>query len=238
MRNPSSATASTTAARRPATRGPRRVVTRHQVRDALERLILAGTHKPGTRLVQEQLARRLNVARSVVREALLELQASGLVEPVDNRGVYVGRLDTARLIEAFEVREALEALAVRLCCRRTTREELGNLEVMAGRIRALGRARRPAEMASIDRAFHHELLRLSGNRMLVNLSNAWRVFGKVIRVGRDPDEVFREHMGILRAIAANRPAQAERLARAHIRVARELVARRARSGRFVPEWVS
>ncbi len=238
MRRGGSASVRSASSRSPAARSTRRVVTRHQVRDALERLILDGTHKPGTRLVQEQFARRFNVARSVVREALLELQSSGLVESVDNRGVYVGRLDAARLIEAFEVREALEALAVRLCCERTTREELRGLEAMAERIRDLGRQRRPTEMASTDRAFHDELLRLSGNRMLVSLSSSWRVFGKVIRVGRDPEQVFREHMGILRAIGANQPERAERLARAHIRVAREIVARRARSGRFVPEWVS
>src|SRR5437667_6189130 len=100
---------------------PRRLVSRHQVRDTLQRMILAGERPPGTKLVQQQLARSFGVAQGVVREALLELQAFGLVESIDNRGVYVSELSVKRLLDSFDVREIHEGLAARLCCEHLNR---------------------------------------------------------------------------------------------------------------------
>src|SRR3954466_6294206 len=84
---------------------------RHRVREDVRRLILSGELKPGTRLTQQHLAKRFGVAQSVVRESLLELQASGLVRSVDNLGIFVSDLDTHSLIHAYFIREVLEGLA-------------------------------------------------------------------------------------------------------------------------------
>jgi len=200
-------------------------------------MILDGTHKPGAKLVQEELARQCGVARSVVREALLELQASGLVESIDNRGVFVSRLDLAKLMEAFDVREALEGMAVRLCCERTTRMELRALADKADRIYSLGVEGKLEEMASLDRELHHDLLRLSGNSILVRLSESYRVFGKVMRLGRDPRAVREEHLGILHAIEANDPREAARWIHEHIQSAKRVVEEQGKTGAFVPQWV-
>ncbi len=215
----------------------RRSVSRHEVREQLQRRILDGTHKPGAKLVQEQLAGQFGVARSVVREALLELQASGLVESVDNRGVFVSRLDMGKLIESFDVRKALEGMAVRLCCERTTRMELKRLAETAERIYSLGVDGRLEEMAVLDREFHLALLRFSGNSMLVRLSESYWVFGKVVRLGRDPQAVRKEHLAILRAIEANNPRKAEQLMHEHIQSAKRTVEEQAAAGSFVPRWV-
>jgi DNA-binding GntR family transcriptional regulator len=125
----------------------RREVTRHRVREELQRMILEGERKSGEKLVRQQLARQFGAAQSVVREALLELQAFGLAVSVDNRGVFVGALDAATLLGSFDVREAHECLAVRLCCKRTTRAETGSLREMAERTYALAREGSAAEAA-------------------------------------------------------------------------------------------
>src|SRR3954451_6879240 len=91
---------------------------RHRVREDVRRLILSGELKPGTRLTQQQLAKRFGVAQSVIRESLLELQFTGLVESIDNLGIFVSELDTEKLLQAYEVREMLEGLAARSCCER------------------------------------------------------------------------------------------------------------------------
>src|SRR5689334_16179518 len=83
---------------------------RQRVREELRRLILAGELRPGERLAQQHLAKRFGVAQSVVRESLLELQFSGLVQMVDNLGIFVGELNADTLIQAYEVREMLEGL--------------------------------------------------------------------------------------------------------------------------------
>src|SRR5213082_2404532 len=91
---------------------------RGRVREDIRRCILTGEFRQGTRLAQQHLAKRFGVAQSVVRESLLELQLSGLVRSVDNLGIFVGELDTQRLLDAYRVREMFEGLAARLCCQR------------------------------------------------------------------------------------------------------------------------
>ena len=92
-------------------------IARHQVREEIQRRILSGESRPGERLTQQSLARELGVAQGTVRESLLELQWLGLVESVDRLGVFVGKLDAARLCEAYQVREFLEGLARSACLR-------------------------------------------------------------------------------------------------------------------------
>src|SRR5918993_1763707 len=107
---------------------------RSRVREDVRRLILSGELRPGTRLTQQQLAKRFGVAQSVIRESLLELQFSGLVRSVDNLGIFVSELDTDRLLQAYEVREMLEGLAARCCCERASRADVRELYEMAQRI--------------------------------------------------------------------------------------------------------
>src|SRR3954468_5844451 len=90
-------------------------LTRHHVREKLQGMILSGERRPGSKLRQQELAEHFQVAQGVVREALLELQAYGLVETIDRRGMFVTQLDEGKLLEAFEVREMHEGLAARLC---------------------------------------------------------------------------------------------------------------------------
>src|SRR5690348_11400313 len=91
-------------------------VARHHVREEIQRRILSGETRAGERLSQQSLARELGVAQGTVRESLFELQWLGLVESVDHLGVFVGDLDVARILQAYQVREFLEGLAARLCC--------------------------------------------------------------------------------------------------------------------------
>src|SRR3954451_2960272 len=112
------------------TNGSSQTSARGRVREDVRRLILSGELKPGTRLTQQHLAKRFGVAQSVVRESLLELQASGLVRSVDNLGIFVSDLDTHSLIRAYFVREMLEGLAPRLCCELASRADVRALYEM------------------------------------------------------------------------------------------------------------
>jgi DNA-binding GntR family transcriptional regulator len=212
-------------------------VARHRIRDDLQQMILNGRYKPGSKLVQQDLAKKFGVSQSVVREALLELQVCGLVETVDNRGVFVGQLNMQTLLESFDVREVHEGLVARSCVERVTRADLRVLRELVERMCSLGLAGKLEEMASLDREFHQQLLRLSGNSMLVRLAGNYGILGKVIRVGRNPRVIRREHLAILDAIEADRADQAERLMREHIRAGKKLVEARVKSGKFVPQWV-
>jgi len=215
----------------------KRLVSRHRVRERIQQMILDGRCKPGSKLNQKDLAEKFGVSQAVVREALLELQVCGLVETIDNRGVFVGELDAQKILESYDVREVHEGLAARLCVETITRVQIRSLKEMAEQIHALSKAGEAEQMALLDREFHQQLLRLSGNSMLIRLADNYWVLGKVIRIGRDAKAVCKEHLAILEAIEANRADEAERLMREHIRVGKTMAAEQIKTGQFVPKWV-
>ncbi|HOQ86035.1 MAG TPA: GntR family transcriptional regulator [Phycisphaerae bacterium] len=214
------------------------MVARHEIRDSLQQMILNGEQRAGSKLVQQQLAKRFGVAQGVVREALLELRAYGLVETIDNRGMFVTELSTQKLLDSFDVREMHEALAARLCCDRITRREIREMEQMAEEMYGLAKSGKLMEMASLDREFHQRLVHVSQNSMLIRLAENYRVLGKVIQISRDPDEVRAEHLAILKAIEAGDADKAEQLMRSHIRTAKQDLERQIKEGTFVPRWLA
>jgi DNA-binding GntR family transcriptional regulator len=210
---------------------------RHQIREGVQQMILNGELQPGAKLRQQELAEQFGVAQGVVREALLELAAYGLVEVIDNRGVYVSKIDKHRLLESFEVRAVQEGLAARLCCDRATRLEIRALREMVEQMFKLGKSKKAEEMSSMDRQFHGRITQLAGNGMLIRLAHNYRVLGKFVRANRDPGVIRDEHLAILDAIEQGRADDAERLMRAHIEAARSALEKSMKSDSFQPQWV-
>jgi DNA-binding GntR family transcriptional regulator len=213
-------------------------IARHQVREEIQRRILSGESQPGERLTQQSLARELGVAQGTVRESLLELQWLGLVESIDRLGVFVGKLDAARLCEAYQVREFLEGLAARLACEHASRADLARLRAAAERIWQLAQEHDEEEMGVADRGFHLQIMNLSRNSVLTRLAEGYRVLGMAVRASRDPREVHDEHLGVVDAIEKNLPDEAERLARQHVSKARKTIEQQAAKHEFTPKWVA
>jgi DNA-binding GntR family transcriptional regulator len=212
-------------------------VGRHQVREEIQRRILSGESQPGERLTQQSLAKELGVAQGTVRESLLELQWLGLVESIDRLGVFVGKLDASRLIEAYQVREVLEGLAARLACEYTSRADVAMLRRMADHIWELSQEKNEEEMGASDRAFHLKIMDLSRNKVLLRLAEGYRVLSMAVRASRDPRVVHEEHLQIVEAIGNNLPEEAERLMRHHVAEARRMIERQAANHEFTPKWV-
>jgi len=210
---------------------------RQRVREEVRRLILAGELRPGERLTQQHLAKRFGVAQSVVRESLLELQFTGLVQMIDNLGIFVGRLNTASLIQAYEVREMLEGLAARDCCDRAGRADLRELTEMAAEIHKLGVAGKDDQRGKLDRRFHLRIIEISRNEVLVRLIEACHALGMTVQASRPHAVIRREHLGIVAAIDAGNAADAERLAREHVAGARGALQKQISQDNFTPHWV-
>lgn len=211
-------------------------VVRHEVRDEIQRRILSGESKPGERLSQQSLARELGVAQGTVRESLLELQWLGLVESVDHLGVFVEKLDVARICEGYLLREVMEGLAARLACRTASRSDISELKAKAEEIYKLAQADK-SEAASLDRIFHLRISEITRNDTLLRLSKTYRALGMVVRAFRDPSVIYAEHTRIIDAIENNLAEEAERQARLHVVGARETIEAQAHLGKFVPQWV-
>ncbi len=210
---------------------------RARVREGIRRLILTGEFPPGTRLGQQNLAERFDVAQTVVRESLLELQLSGLVQSVDNVGVFVSKLDTAQLLEAYEVREALEGLASRRCCERASRADLQALRSLADESYQAGVNSDAAARGRFDRQFHHRIIRIAQNTVLLRVTDAFHTLGMIMQAARTHDVIRAEHLAIVDAVSRNDPDEAERLARAHVAGVRRAIEEEIAGGNFKPRWV-
>ena len=98
------------------------------MRDQLQHAILDGVLKPGERLRAEALARRFGTSRTPVREALLQLEAQGLVEVEPNRGAVVRTFDRDDLFDLYQVRALLEPRAAALATANITQQDIQRLE--------------------------------------------------------------------------------------------------------------
>jgi DNA-binding GntR family transcriptional regulator len=198
--------------------GRQRRVTRHRVRDHIVQMILTRRYDGGDKLVQQDLANELGVSRGVVREALFELQGTGIIDTSDNRGASVSIAYKDIVLEAFEIREALEGVMARRCCDHITRKQLRELSQLAHEAYELGSSGRRAEASKIDRQLHLRLMEIAGNHLLSHLSRSfWFVSKAVGERKHDPEGTLRSHLAVLEAIGSGDPDQAERAMRAHIR---------------------
>jgi DNA-binding GntR family transcriptional regulator len=127
-------------------------VTAHEfVHDTLRRAILSGALPGGARLVQADIASQLSVSTTPVREALRDLAAEGLVVFRAHIGAVVRELDVAELIELYDIRKALEPLAIRRAAALISPEELARAQALA---KAMEQETDPAAWTELNRKFH------------------------------------------------------------------------------------
>lgn len=137
----------------------------------LRELILAGALPAGTKLGEADLATRLDVSRTPVREALSRLAAEGLVDLVPNRGARVARWSDEDLEQIFELRLRLEPYAVGLAIPRLSDSDLDDLDDLAQRMMGLGKPGRSQDLDGIvhlNRQFHRTLINRAANPALAS----------------------------------------------------------------------
>jgi len=141
-------------------------VLRDKICDVLKGWILDGTLKPGERIVELTLARKLEVSRAPLREALWLLARQGLVHIRAHHGAYVTQLSEQDIREIFEIRETLETrAALRIHARRDAHVRSALTEALT-ELEAACRARDMRAFSAADLRFHKTLWELSGNRHL------------------------------------------------------------------------
>ena len=195
---------------------------------ALREAILEGRMPGGERLRQTDLAARLGISRTPIREALGRLQHEGLIELLPQGGVRVTLLDPAEAVELYDLREVLDGLAARLAAGRAGTASLGRLERALGQMAACIERGDPGPWFRAHVAFHEEIVRAAANRHLLRLGSVVKLSIRhfhpvLLRTGHRLENAYREHRDIRDAIRARDGEAAERLARAHIHTAKEIV---------------
>jgi DNA-binding GntR family transcriptional regulator len=194
-----------------------------RVHDHLRDEILAGRLTPGTELGEVALAESLGVSRGPVREALGRLATEGLVTIRPRRGAVVRAFSNDEFIEAYQVREALETMAVRLGVPQLTADHVRALERAIEEMSAYGAADDVQGFFEANTAFHLVFFDAAQNRMLADLYRQLR--GQIDRhrlrsleLRGDVRRSIAEHKAILRAAKAGDVERAVHLVSEHIRV--------------------
>jgi DNA-binding GntR family transcriptional regulator len=203
---------------------------------ALRELILHGQFAAGARLGEVELAERLGVSRTPVREALTRLAAEGLVELAPNRGARVASWSIAELEGVFDLRSALEPRLTGLAVPRAGADDVAVLDELAERMLAVGLPGADQDLDALvplNRRFHGRLVVIADQPALAT-ALAGAIHAPIqLRNFHAYDEAslrrsLAHHVEIVAAIRAGDPTWAQAVMTAHIHNARAVMLRAAR----------
>jgi DNA-binding GntR family transcriptional regulator len=182
------------------------------------------------RVREEELAGRLGVSRTPVREALIRLDTIGLVSLRPGKGALLEPTSDAEYLEWLDIREQLEGLATREAAINATQRDVEHLRrIFAPFVPGALEVPPAGAYAKANVDFHQEIVRLSGNALLVKM---WALFGHlqtshrrqtIARLHRQ-DDSMKEHLEIIDAIHRRDADAAQDIARRHVRSLRNAVA--------------
>lgn len=196
---------------------------RSQVYALLRDAIVAAELAPGQQLSENELAARLGVSRTPIREGLVRLRDDRLVEIVPQLGTFVTRISHEAVRDAQFVREALESSAIRLAAERASDEDVAALRAIVRRQRDAHVAGEQDRFYLFDDELHRAFCELSGHGVAWTLSQ--RASGHLNRIRRLSlsmpsyiGEMIAEHGAVVDAIACHDPDAAEAALRHHLRM--------------------
>jgi len=195
---------------------------RQQVLEALRRAIVSGQLAPGQRLTERELIEMMGVSRTVIREALRQIEAEGLVEIIPNKGPVVRALSAAEAKDLYRIRAVLEGLAARLFAENAAPAKVSELQAALENV-VLAYAGAGGEQALDAKTEFYDLLyQGTGSETLIAMLAQvqariwrWRAVGLTHprRAAGRLDESIRNLRAIVAAIAAGNGDVAERIAR-------------------------
>lgn len=202
--------------------------------ELIREAIVDGRLEPGMRLKEEELARELGISRTPIREALLMLQAEGLVDAIPNRGAMV-RVHTAEdLDDLYQLRALLEGYAARRAAIRISEEQLEELRASCERFDALDPEQDLRELVRENMVFHSAILEIAGSTRLESMVRRVielpLVYKSYIWYSPDQKRISGHyHRQIVTALGGRDSERAELIMKEHIFEARDLLIAQLRS---------
>ncbi len=192
---------------------------------AMRDVLRKGRFKPGAHLPETEIANWLAISRTPVREAMQKLISEGLLANGRWNGAIVAQLDNQQLVELYAVRESLEGTAAALAAQHASAPEIAFLKDILAR-ESSGR-QKPERLVEINFDFHHGIYCAAHNRYLLQslgliVDTLGLLRHSAFVLPGSAKEAHDQHLALFGAIAGGQAADAERLARAHVRRALEL----------------
>ena len=194
---------------------------RDVVFNTLREAILKGELKPGERLMELQLASKLGVSRTPIREAIRMLEQEGLAVTIPRRGAEVARMTEKDMEDVLQIRAALDELAVQLATEQITDEQFDALEQARQNFENSLKSDDVKEIAQADVAFHDAIYNATGNAKLVSMLNnlreqMYRYRMEYLKDERTHKTLIEEHDAIRRALKKHDKVKAGSAIRVHI----------------------
>ncbi|GAJ92075.1 GntR family transcriptional regulator [Agrobacterium rhizogenes] len=194
-----------------------------RIYEEIRRMAMEYRFKPNERINEVELAARLNVSRSPIREALQRLVTEGLITFQPNRGFFCRGFDVDEVVNLSDVRCLLEERAVVLAIKRASDEELRALVDWWRATAARADALSSADLTSKDEEFHMRIAKMSGNpelaRMIEGINTRIHFVRQIeVEKHRRLSTTYTEHTDIARAMAARDADRAARIMRDHISI--------------------
>ncbi len=204
-----------------------------QGQEAYDRLIdaiRAGELAPGDRVTETDLAARLGISRTPVREAIRLLEADGLVTHVPRVGAVIRRLDYSEVTELYDMRTMLEATAAGLAARAASEVEIDEIAAINAE---MAQTDDPVLRAELNRQFHFALLDAAKNRYLTRavstLQKSMLILGPTTMTEtKRAEQAIDEHEWIVAALRARDVVEAEHGMRTHMQGAQRMRLRQLR----------
>ena len=210
---------------------PLRDVVFNTLRDA----ILTGKLVPGERLMENQLAEKLGVSRTPVREALRMLELENLVELVPRKGAQVLDMSEKDIVNILEVRSALEGLATSVARKKMTKEDLQQLKNMEVDFEKAVAENNVEHFVDIDEDFHDLIFAATENDKLINIFRNLRIQLYRYRMAQAKNNetsmstIVAHHRSIIRAIENHDSEEGASIAQGHIKYQTESILRFVRN---------
>lgn len=195
-----------------------------RVYEQLKAMILSGELVPGQKIGQEKLAQAIGVSRTPLLKALQMLEHEMLVTSIPRRGIFVKEMGDSEIIDAFDCREALEGIAVRLATERATDREIRELKAIFTPFADMDPIPVPRYQKA-DQKFHASLITLCANAIIKRIEVVGNIHIISYNRGliRGPEETLEEHFAILDAMEKRDGDLAEKHLRDHLRKSRDRV---------------
>ncbi len=194
---------------------------RDVVFNTLREAILRGDLVPGERLMELQLAAKLGVSRTPIREAIRMLEQEGLAITIPRKGAIVAGMTEKDMQDVLEIREALEELSVQVACDKITDEEVAKLRENMENFETSLKSGDIKRMAEADVEFHDVIYQATDNPKLINMLNnlreqMYRYRVEYLKNPSNHEQLLREHEAIYRGIMAKDKDAVTEMIRKHI----------------------
>ena len=195
---------------------------RDVVFNTLREAILKGELKPGERLMELQLAAKLGVSRTPIREAIRMLEQEGLAVTIPRKGAEVAKMTEKDMEDVLQIREALDELAAKIACEQITEEQLNDLVNAMHEFEATTQTGNLKRIAEVDVKFHDIIYQSTGNPKLVNMLNNLREQMYRYRVEYLKDEknyptLLKEHKEIVEGMIAKNKEKVSEVMHQHVK---------------------